>query len=62
MGENYFNKIPWREARLQLGHCRSMAKEEFADGVNALKGKKNCNCRMWCSGFEPGYVSSRFRT
>ena len=40
MGENYFNKIPWREARLQLGHCRSMAKEEFADGVNALKGKK----------------------
>ena len=40
MGENYFNKIPWREARLQLGHCRSMAKEEFADGVQALKGKK----------------------
>ena len=40
MGENYFNKIPWREARLQLGHCRSMTKEEFADGVNALKGKK----------------------
>ena len=40
MGENYFNSIPWREARLQLGHCRSMAKEEFSDGVNALKGKK----------------------
>ena len=40
MGNNYFNSIPWREARLQLGHCRSMAKEEFADGVNALKGKK----------------------
>ena len=40
MGENYFNSIPWREARLQLGHCRSMAKEEFDDGVNALKGKK----------------------
>ena len=40
MGENYFNKIPWREARLQLGHCRSMSKDEFADGVNALKGKK----------------------
>ena len=30
----------WREARLQLGHCRSMAKEEFADGVKALKGLK----------------------
>ena len=40
MGNNYFNSIPWREARLQLGHCRSMAKEEFSDGVNALKGKK----------------------
>ncbi len=40
MGQNYFNSIPWREARLQLGHCRSMAKEEFADGVKALKGKK----------------------
>ena len=40
MGNNYFNSIPWREAKLQLGHCRSMAKEEFADGVNALKGKK----------------------
>ena len=25
---------------MQLGHCRSMAKEEFDDGVNALKGKK----------------------
>ena len=40
MGNNYFNSIPWREARLQLGHCRSMAKEEFADGVKALQGKK----------------------
>ena len=40
MANNYFNSIPWREARLQLGHCRSMAKEEFADGVAALKGKK----------------------
>lgn len=38
--KNYFNSIPWREARLQLGHCRSMAKEEFADGVKALMGKK----------------------
>ena len=40
MGNNYFNSIPWREARLQLGHCRSMSKDEFADGVKALKGKK----------------------
>ena len=40
MGQNYFNSIPWRKARLQLGHCRSMAREEFSDGVKALKGKK----------------------
>ena len=58
MGNNYFNSIPWREARLQLGHCRSMAKEEFADGVNALKRKKNRNCRLRCTGIEPGNVSS----
>jgi ketol-acid reductoisomerase len=38
--KNYFNSIPWREARLQLGHCRSMSKDEFADDVKALKGKK----------------------
>ena len=38
--KNYFNSIPWREARQQLGHCRSMSKEEFSDGVSALKGKK----------------------
>ena len=37
---NYFNSIPWREALLQLGHCRFMDREEFADGTNALKGKK----------------------
>ena len=37
---NYFNSIPWREALLQLGHCRFMEREEFADGTNALKGKK----------------------
>ena len=39
--KNYFNSIPWREARLQLGHCRFMAKEEFADGTKALQGKKS---------------------
>lgn len=40
MGNNYFNAIPWREARLQLGHCRSMSQDEFSDGVKALKGLK----------------------
>ncbi|MBQ2315511.1 MAG: ketol-acid reductoisomerase, partial [Treponema sp.] len=40
MGENYFNKIPWRVARQELGHCRQMAREEFKDGTKALQGKK----------------------
>ena len=53
MGENYFNSIPWREARLQLGHCRSMAMEEFSNGVEVLKGKKIV--------IEPGAVSKGFR-
>ncbi|MDR1786763.1 MAG: ketol-acid reductoisomerase, partial [Spirochaetaceae bacterium] len=38
--QNYFNSLPWREARQQLGHCRFMAREEFAGGTEALKGKK----------------------
>ena len=40
MGKNYFNSLPWREALLQLGHCRFMERDEFNDGTNALKGKK----------------------
>ena len=37
---NYFNSIPWREALLQLGTCRFMDRDEFKDGIAALKGKK----------------------
>ena len=40
MGTNYFNAIPWRVARQELGHCRQMAREEFKDGTKALQGKK----------------------
>jgi ketol-acid reductoisomerase len=40
MGENYFNSIPWRVARQELGHCRSMSHDEFKDGTKALQGKK----------------------
>jgi ketol-acid reductoisomerase len=36
---NYFNSIPFREQLKQLGTCRLMDRSEFADGVNALKGK-----------------------
>jgi ketol-acid reductoisomerase len=37
---NYFNTLPLRLQLEQLGVCTFMDKSEFADGVNALKGKK----------------------
>jgi len=37
---NYFNTLPLREKLNQLGVCEFMDRSEFADGVNALKGKK----------------------
>ena len=37
---NYFNSIPLREQLAQLAKCRFMMMDEFADGINALKGKK----------------------
>ena len=36
MGQNYFNAIPWRVARQELGHCRQMSRDEFKDGTKAL--------------------------
>uniref|UniRef100_UPI00333F92E4 ketol-acid reductoisomerase n=1 Tax=Pseudopedobacter sp. TaxID=1936787 RepID=UPI00333F92E4 len=37
---NYFNTLPLREQLNQLGVCEFMENSEFADGINALKGKK----------------------
>ena len=37
---NYFNTLPLREQLNQLGVCEFMDQSSFADGVNALKGKK----------------------
>ncbi|MEI6263831.1 MAG: ketol-acid reductoisomerase [Sphingobacteriia bacterium] len=37
---NYFNSLPLREQLNQLGTCEFMDKTAFADGINALKGKK----------------------
>jgi ketol-acid reductoisomerase len=37
---NYFNTLPLREQLAQLAQCRFMNSSEFADGVEALKGKK----------------------
>ncbi|MGQ8366462.1 ketol-acid reductoisomerase [Glaciecola sp. 1036] len=36
---NYFNSLAFRQQLEQLGKCRFMAREEFADGCEVLKGK-----------------------
>jgi len=40
MGHNYFNTLPLRLQLAQLGKCRFMARSEFADGVDMIRGKK----------------------
>lgn len=40
MGQNYFNTLPLRLQLEELGKCRFMEKEEFANGCEILKGKK----------------------
>ena len=40
MSNNYFNTLNLREQLDQLGRCRFMNRSEFADGCEALKGKK----------------------
>lgn len=37
---NYFNTLPLRQQLSQLGKCRFMRREEFANGCDYLKGKK----------------------
>ncbi|MDP3394284.1 ketol-acid reductoisomerase [Sediminibacterium sp.] len=37
---NYFNSLPLREQLNQLGVCEFMDQSAFADGINALVGKK----------------------
>ncbi|MFC6441623.1 ketol-acid reductoisomerase [Bowmanella sp. JS7-9] len=37
---NYFNQLPFRTQLDQLGRCRFMQREEFAQGCDYLKGKK----------------------
>lgn len=40
MGQNYFNSLPFRRQIEELGKCRFMDREEFANGCDYLKGKK----------------------
>jgi len=51
---NYFNQLSLREQLHQLAQCRFMDSSEFDKGIEALKGKKNCNCWMRSSGIKPG--------
>ena len=37
---NYFNTLPLRVQLEELGKCRFMEFEEFANGVDAIKDKK----------------------
>ena len=40
MGQNYFNTLPMRLKLEELGTCRFMDAAEFANGIDAAKGKK----------------------
>ncbi|QQL45551.1 ketol-acid reductoisomerase [Sulfuriroseicoccus oceanibius] len=40
MSENYFNTLPLRRQLAELGTCRFMDESEFANGIEAAKGKK----------------------
>ncbi|HET8711722.1 MAG TPA: ketol-acid reductoisomerase, partial [Spongiibacteraceae bacterium] len=40
MGQNYFNSLPFRRQIEQLGKCRFMSRDEFANECDYLKGKK----------------------
>lgn len=49
---NYFNTLNLRQQLSQLGKCRFMAREEFADEAGYLK-EENRHCGLWCTRFKP---------
>ncbi len=51
---NYFNTLNLRQQLAQLGKCRFMTREEFADGASYLQGKKSGHRRLWRAGSQPG--------
>ncbi|STF42617.1 ketol-acid reductoisomerase [Escherichia coli] len=51
---NYFNTLNLRQQLAQLGKCRFMGRDEFADGASYLQGKKSSHRRLWRTGSEPG--------
>ena len=51
---NYFNTLNLRQQLAQLGKCRFMGRDEFADGASYLQGKKVVIVGCGCTGSEPG--------
>lgn len=51
---NYFNTLNLRQQLAQLGKCRFMARDEFADGASYLQGKKVVIVGCGAQGLNPG--------
>ena len=50
---SYFNTLNLRQQLAQLGKCRFMGRDEFADGAS-FRVKKWSSSALWRSGPEPG--------
>ena len=50
---NYFNTLNLRQQLAQLGKCRFMTRDEFADEASYLKGKKSSSLAV-APGSQPG--------
>ena len=58
MGQNYFNTLPLRLQLEELGKCRFMGSEEFANGCDYLKGKKIVIVGCGAQGLNQGLTLS----
>ncbi len=56
---NYFNTLNLRQQLAQLGKCRFMSRDEFADGASYLQGKKVVIVGCGAQGSEPGPEHAR---
>jgi NhaP-type Na+/H+ and K+/H+ antiporter len=60
---NYFNTLNLRQQLAQLGKCRFMARDEFADGASYLQGKKvvivGCGAQGLNQGTSLGWAAKK---
>ena len=54
---NYFNTLNLRQQLAQLGKCRFMGRDEFADGASYLQGKKVVIVGCGAQGLNQGSIS-----